>query len=290
MISRGAITTACTAVLLAGCPAADSVRDVRPGRWADDPRVADGRAEFSTYDVVLFREGAPRPGRAYAVLVSEDLVPLTLVKADDWRRPGLIRAHKFALHTAVPTGMSQFRESTVVFLEQASYSPMKVSYSSQDFCGLTFEELLRNGRGWTHRWSSYWEQDGGHGERRAPGGIPADALPAWVRALPLRDGTSFSTSIVPTLQGSKAEPPRAVDARVEISGPGTTEVPAGRFETFDVRLRWDDGEARFAVEREFPNRVVAWTDALGQTFRLVKSQREAYWERTAPGDEQLVEP
>lgn len=290
MIVRAAARLAVGAALLVGCSPPDPRAPSTGVAWGDDPRFADGLAEIATYDAALLREGAIRTARAYTILVSEDLVPSSLVKADDWRRPGLLRAHKFAVHTAVPTGMSQFRESTVVFLEQATYAPLRVTYSSQDFCGLTFEELLRRGDRWVHRWSSYWEDDGGHGERFLPDGIPVDALPAWVRAIPLRPGMRFERTVILSLQGSQASSPPAVVASFEVSGPHLVEVPAGRFDTFEVRVRGEGVDLQVSVERQFPNRVVAWTDTLGQSFRLVKSQREAYWERTAPDDAARLEP
>jgi len=261
--------------------------------WANDPRFADGLAEVQVYDATVIREGAERAVRAYTVLVAEDLDPATLVKAERWDRPGLLRVHKFGMYFTARTGFAEFREATNVFLDAATWRAVKLVYSAQDWCGLTFKTWSVDGDDTVLRWTGYREQDGGRGDARYHDGavaIPADAVPAWVRGLRLVEDASFSFRLLPSLQGSRVGRPEIVDARLDVLGTSQLDVPAGTFAVHDVRVRFDGGEIRLAVEREFPNRTVAWTDELGQTFRLVKSLREAYWARVDDGDEAELLP
>lgn len=270
----------------------DSPIPVRPG-WASDPRFADGLAEVQVYDAIVVREGAERAVRAFTVLVAEDLDADRLVKADDWTRDGLMRAQKFGLYFTARTGFAEFHEAFNVFLDTASWHPRKLVYSAQDWCGLTLKSWIPEGDDAVLRWTGYWEQDGGRGERRLPGGggaIPSDALPAWVRGLELRDDTAFDLELLPTLQGTRVGNPAVVDARLEVVGSASVEVPAGTFDVRQVRVRHANGEVLLAVEGAFPHRTISWTDELGQSFRLVKSVRESYWTRVDDGDERDLEP
>ena len=292
-----AAAIAVAAVLLAGAGMPRPVDDgagpeMRPG-FATDSRFADGRAEVNTYDAVVRREGAPRPTRAYTVLVAEDLDPETRVKADDWTRPGLVRAFKYGLYFKAQTGMSEFREAVNVFLAAEGWRLVKLLYSAQDWCGVTLKSIVPDGAQARLAWTSYWEADGGSGSRVLPGvgrAIPLDAFPAWIRAVLLSPGVEFEIAVLPTLQGSRVGRPRVARGVVTVEALREVEVPAGTFQAFPVRLVAADSESRYLVEEVFPHRIVAWTDSLGQTFRLVKSQRSAYWQRVADGDEELLEP
>jgi hypothetical protein len=292
-----AAAVAVAAALLAGAgmsvPADDrDGPEMRPG-FATDARFADGRAEVHTYEAVVVREGAPRSTRAYTVLVAEDLDPETRVKADDWTRSGLVRAFKYGLYFKAQTGMSEFREAVNAFLSADGWRLVKLLYSTQDWCGVTLETIVPDGAQARLSWTSYWEEDGGSGSRALPGGgraIPVDAFPAWIRAVRLAPGAEFEISVLPTLQGSRVGRPQVHRAIVTVEAVLEAEVPAGTFRAFPVRLVTGDSESRYLVEEAFPHRIVAWTDSLGQTFRLVKSQRSAYWQRVADGDEELLEP
>lgn len=284
-------------ILLSACQASPpaphgSVPPPRPG-WAGDPRLSDGLAEVQVYEARVVREGAPRAVQAYTVLVAEDLDPTSLVKADDWTRPGLLRVHKFGLYFTARTGLAEFHEAFNVFFAADTWRPRKLVYSAQDWCGLTMKSWVPDGDDATLRWTGYWERDGGRGERDYLGqgdAIPEDALPAWVRGLDLQDGTAFDLRVLPTLQGSRVGVPAVAAARLEVVGAGEIEVPAGSFDVWNVLVRRDGGDVSLAVERSFPNRTVAWTDAAGQSFRLVKSVRESYWTRVDDGDERALDP
>ena len=291
--------------LLAGTViAAWGCGDEQPGRaeagpfpltegWGHRPEFADGKAEVNTYAAVLTREGAPRDTRAYTVFVAEDLDPEILVKADDASRPGLTRVFKYALVTSTQTGMMEYREATNAFIAVDDWRVVKLVHSHQDWCGLTHELLLRHQDETLFRWTGYWEQDGGMGEKKltlAPDAVPVDALPAWIRGLDLRDGLDVAVELLPSLEGSKVGDPAAVAGRFKVSGPAEVTVRAGTFSCWEVRADFGTKSVRISVERAFPHRVIRWTDERGQTYALVKSQREAYWARHADGEEALLEP
>ncbi len=285
------------AVLLAplGCGAGTADGSPYPALdgWASRPLFNDGRAEVCTYRATLTREGAPRETRVRTVLVAEDLDPDLLVKADDWKRPGLLRCLKFGTLASIQTGIMAYHEAAYVFVAAADWIPVKEVRSHQDWCGTTLKSLVNRGGRHTFRWTTYWERDGGSGERELPIGdrtVPADALPAWIRGLDLKDGLAFDLEILPSFEGSKAGHPEPEKATLRVAGPTPRTVPAGTFTCWTVTVESGGRTFEASVQTGFPNLLVAWTDFHGQPHELESSQRTAYWEKTAPGDESLLEP
>jgi len=285
------------AALLAVLPACAGASDggaypVRSG-WAARSEFADGKAEVNTYRATLHREGADRETRVYTILVAEDLDPAILVKADDWKRPGLLRAFKYAIEADTQAGVARYRESMTGWLTASDWRPVKLVHAHEDWCGITSELYQNHGDSRTFRWTSYWEKDGGFGETTpevSGRAIPADMLPAWVRGLDLADGLTLEVEVLPSLQGSKVPDFAPIEERLAVSGPDEVQVPAGTFECWEVRVGSGARAFTASIETAFPNRVVRWSDFRGQDFALEKSQRLAYWEKTAPGDEKLLEP
>ncbi len=261
--------------------------------FAADTLFADGKAEVDVYDATVTRERAPRNTVAYMILVAEDLDPQKLVKADDWRRPGLLRTMKYELQLATRTGMMEYHEALNLWLSSPGWEPVKLVYSHQDWCGITQKLILNHGDRKTFRYTSYWDEDGSLGDLPSPltgRTVPADALPAWLRGLDLRDGLRFDLEVLPSLAGGKVGKPEPVEGTVSVSGPAGETVPAGTFRSWEVKVEYGGKSETFRLEQAFPHRVVSWTDAAGQTFRLAKSLRAAYWTLSQPGDEKALQP
>jgi len=84
-----------------------------------DPLWDDGRAEVSIYEAVEVRYAQPRTGQVVQILVKEDHLPGTWVKADDPSRAGLVPVLKFNWIFKVPTGVYSYEQMLSAFLRRS---------------------------------------------------------------------------------------------------------------------------------------------------------------------------
>ena len=83
--------------------------DVLDTSWIENESWYDGRAEINLYDATLVMYGESRQADELAhIFVTESHDPELLVKADDWRRPGLVPVLKLNYVRSVRTGVYQF--------------------------------------------------------------------------------------------------------------------------------------------------------------------------------------
>ena len=260
----------------------------------------DGRAEVSGYRLTQPRYGTQRAGKAVLIFVTERFSESARVKADSGRHPpdDLFSVVKVGVVKDFQTGIYDYHLMTTAFvgLEPHGGRPAgalaKLTFSAQEWCGLTFEEWLPREGGLLRRSFSYFD---GEGDRTLQLPLPADGwsvdqLLARIRGLPgplLAPGQSVERPLL-----VRAE--RAVLFHRPVAwGPGrvsrsaetvSVEVPAGTFEVDVYRVESERFSYRFDVEHAFPHRIVRWAGPDGEQAELLGSERLRYWQLSGEGD------
>lgn len=261
----------------------------------------DGKAEIASYDLVFPRYGAARRGTAVAVFVTEPFSALARVKADPGRHPDsdVFQVLKLNLIRDFATGIYDYNTmlSTFVALEPtdevAAGSPAKVSFSSQEWCGHVYHQLLPDRGGVREQLHSYFDDEGDRDARleRPADGLLEDALFHWARGLAapaLAPGETRRVPLLISLVRSRLRhvPLRWVSAALSRDPqPLRVEVPAGTFEV--DRLAVDVAGERswtFLVEHAAPHRLVRWESSEGERAELVAVERLSYWKMNGPDD------
>lgn len=309
--------TAATAVAVLSTLAAMACLAQDPGRspvydsafWE---HWGDGKAELAGYDLVTPRYGAERRGTAVAIFVTEPFSEDARVKADEVGE-GTFQALKLNLVQDFATGVYDYNLMTSAFValepipggpgepSLPAGGPVKVSFSSQEWCGHVYQQALFRRSGVEQTLHSYFE-----GEADAestlparPAGVSEDALLLWARGLAYPAVAAGDSVTVPLLTGLERSRLAHVDVtweEVELSrGDGTSEltVPAGTFTVEEARavVTGPDGDRSwtFQVEAEAPHRIVAWETSEGERAELRGSHRLAYWKLNGPGGEEHLE-
>lgn len=282
-----------------------------PGAAADpsfDAHWHDGKAELDGYRLTIERYGRARTGRAVAIYVTEPFSRSRHVKLDDPERAprDAVDVLKLNLVRDFQTGIYDYHTLVSVFATSADFTPLKVAFTSSEWCGQVYEELNVAGAKLSQRRSSYF--DGESAERtleRPAGGVLEDELFTLLRGLRgpyLEPGGSRTVAFLasPFYRRLAHRGPIWTTARVERrAAPETVVVPAGRFTADVYVVRPGDGrEGRFFVERSHPHRIVrwAWTPAATGGRRegmdsgeLTGTARLEYWNLQGPGDERYLE-
>jgi hypothetical protein len=262
----------------------------------------DGRAELNGYRLTIERYGQPRTGHAVLIYVTEPLSKSRRVKVDDpSRKPSdTVDVLKLNLVRDFQTGIYDYNTMTSVFSRSDDFSPMKISFTSAEWCGHVYEELLFDRKYVTERLFSYFEGESmDHAIPREKKGLTEDNLFILLRGLRgpyLEPGATVSG---PFLWGAfhrrlTHQPFAWSTASIERQ-PGTekVEVPAGRFSTILYTVMTREGRrARFHIEQEHPYRIVRWEWGPGpaaETAELTGTVRVKYWQLNGNGDERYLD-
>jgi hypothetical protein len=259
----------------------------------------DGKAEIDGYRLVVSRYGEDRDGTAVMIFVTEPFNESKRVKEE--RPPAhphdTIDVLKLNLVRDFQTGVYDYNTMVSVFVRASNFEPVKVSFSSAEWCGHVYTELIFRSRQIRGMHVSYFEDETGPISLPRPkGGVTEDELFIALRGLrgdfleageqrrvPYLPGAFFSRLSHQPLGWTEAIIKR--DAAVQ-----TVVVPAGSFETTLYDVRVGDGRAGvFYIETAYPHRIVQWSLPPDASGELAGSTRLAYWKLNQEGGESYLE-
>lgn len=121
-----------------------------------------GKAEVSTYQLEKARYNGVHPGEAVLVFVTEPFLVKKQVKSDNPDESNAVSVLKMNRIDRFSTGVYDYSMYTSVFTPTDKFSPkfpLKVTMSSQDWCGQTYMQM-NNNEGFVYMLRSYFETEG----------------------------------------------------------------------------------------------------------------------------------
>lgn len=284
---------------------APSASDAAPARPEPSPGLGSqafsqawyaGTAEITSYRLEQARYGEIHSGEAVAIFVTEPFSRSKQVKLD---RPGAagsdqVGVMKLNLTKSFPTGVYPYSMMTSVFTPidpAAGDHPLKITTSSQEWCGHTFMQLNRTDTGYRAEIRSYFEREGDEDlELRAP--WTEDGLWTLVRIdpsrLPIGDLEVLPSTFFLRLRHVATRPYRAT---------ATLEADPDQEDLLIYRLSYPDlrRDLRIHFRRAFPYEIEAWEEttpsgfgpgAKSLTTRATAMERKHldYWNRNGVAD------
>lgn len=301
LIVTGLLVIACIAAAQTAAP-------------ANDPDFGsywhDGKAELDGYRLSVLRYGQPRTAQAVLIYVTEPFSTSKHVKVDDPSKNSAdtFDALKLNFVRSFQTGIYDYHTMVSLFTRSRDFSPVKITFTSAEWCGQVYEHLDFVGPRVSERFDSYFENESATRSLEVPrDGIAEDNLFILLRGLRgayLDAGAKRSVHILasPFYGRLTHQPPAWSAASIErLARPETVRVPAGPFVTdvYVVRIA-GQREGRFHIERAYPHRVIRWSwkgegaggpvSKLGgtDTGELTGSARLEYWKLHDPGDESYL--
>jgi hypothetical protein len=290
------VRAALFAALVAGLAAPASAARFGESFWK---HWGDGRAEISTYDLTYPRYGELREGTAVTIFVTETFSEELRVKADPGKHAASdeFPVMKLNLVQDFPTGIYDYQLMTSTFAGLAEHggrpegAVAKVSFSSQEWCGHVWAQLLPDARSVRHVSYSYFDGEADRSEELPVpqgGGLLEDAVLLWARgfAAPfLAPGEAQEIPVLRSMELARLQhfPVGWEDAVLSRAGaPSLIDVPAGSFEVEPVSVDLDGGRSwNVFVETAEPRRIIRWTTSDGVLAELVKTRRLQYWRMNA---------
>jgi len=311
------------ALLLILVPIAAGAGDAPAGAsGGPDPEFGsvwhDGKAELDGYHWSGTRYGQPRQGQSVMIFVTEPMSKSQRVKVDDpSKNPSdVVDVLKLNLVRDFQTGIYDYNTMTSIFARTADFTPLKVSFTSAEWCGNVYDEMRVDPGKIQEEYRSYFEGESGNTELENPAdGVLGDALFILLRGLRGDYLPPGGKKTVPFLAGVfhrrlLHQPSTWTRAEIErLPDLATVQVPAGTFSAMTYVVRTQDGrEGRFEVEAAYPHRIVSWswkpTDAEPPTEstpgqgrwpagmergELAGSARLEYWKLHGNGDETYLQ-
>jgi hypothetical protein len=260
----------------------------------------DGKAELNGYRLAQPRYGSPRAGTAVFIFVTEDFSDSVRVKADPGKHPAsdVYPVMKLNAVRDFQTGIYDYNVLTSTFLRVAAGWPVaKVSFSSQEWCGHVYHQILPRGGRIGGLFHSYFdgEADGADDLALPTGGVLEDALPILVRGwngVYLKPGESRAVPFLPSLLRSRLGHQKLAWGNATVAraaAPAPVTVPAGTFKVYTWTVEVEGGlKLTYDVEAEAPYRLVRFTGSGGEEGLLLGSKRLAYWTMNQPGGEKAL--
>lgn len=296
---------------LSACATPPTLRSAPAAFW---PYWGDGLAELNGYRIIQPRYGELRSGQAVLIFVTETFSASARVKADPGKHPASDEFPVLKLNAArqFQTGIYQYNLLTSAFalvdgkqLFGGTFQPgdlTKLTFSSQEWCGHVFDELLFEGDHIQSLRMSYFDGEGTERRElpRPTNGITADELPIRLRQLlgefpPTSDPAAgqkagpLTLPYLPSLTWARLQhkPLEWTTATLaHASTPETVQVPAGRFETTRWEVKPQTGPAStWWIEVAYPHHLVRWQGDDGEVGELTGFARKPYWKLHALGDE-----
>ena len=121
-----------------------------------------GKAEVCSYELEKARYDNTHPGEAVLIFVAEPFLPKKQVKADNYQAQDYVQVLKMNRIDRFVTGIYDYSQFTSVFTPLYRYDPkfpLKITMSSQDWCGQSYMQL-NNNNGFDVLLRSYFEAEG----------------------------------------------------------------------------------------------------------------------------------
>jgi hypothetical protein len=243
----------------------------------------DGKAEVTGYRLVVSRYGQDRTGQAVLVYVTEPFSETKRVKAETaGNNPDTFQALKLNVIRDFQTGIYPYKTMHSLFVRADSFAPVKATFSSTEWCGHVFEELIINPGSITGQYHTYFEDESGPiNVNRPSGGMLEEELFIALRGLRgefLKDGESKKVPLLPSAMHRRFghKPVAWTSATINRKG-----------HTYTVNM--DDGRSgKFVVEAAYPHRIKQWELWPDVKAEMTGSIRTAYWQHNHNGAERLL--
>ena len=235
------------------------------------------------------------------VFVTEEMNPSIQVKADQ-PGPENIPVLKLNAVRKFFTGIYPYSILTSVFspVDMQTYPlPLKISSSTQEWCGHVYTQMNLNDDLYRVRMHSYFESEGDR-DFEISDHVPEDAIWTMIRIAPYLLPRGELVMIPGTVHSRLAHRPLGPRKAVATLAPVDEKSNEGRdLVRYEIRFPGEQRSLRIFFEQDFPYRIQKWEETGGgkkgkrrkeMTTRAVRTHTimDAYWRHHNNADRALL--
>lgn len=278
-----------------------SSENLTPGIFANTTNSLDaywyqGKAELNVYELEQNRYQGIHPGEVLLIFVSEDFLTDKQVKNDNYQNKNSTPILKTNAICRFTTGLYDYSMMTSVFtpVKTSAHSrTMKVTNSSQDWCGQSLSQINLLEGAYRHQLFSYFENEGDQDIK-----VSADILEdeIWNRVRQLgRDLPTGEFRIIPSMNYLRLrhQPYQAYQANVRIQAYNADDFSGEELIQYTISYPALNRKLTIVFEDESPYKIVGWQDTYPSAFdgkprtstaRLKNTVLKKYWNMNADTD------
>lgn len=236
-----------------------------------------GEAELSSYELVQDRYGELHKGNAVLVFVTEPFSTTSNTKADRATDKD-VSVLKLNYTKKFNTGIYPYSMMTSTFfpVDNGEHS-LKISSSSQEWCGHTFMDLQNKSK-FIVNIDSYFEGESAENVR-VDKDLLEDDLLSQIRINPDKLLTG-KQQMIPSFfyLRTKHKPMQAYDVELNVESGEEGSL------NYTVNYPGLGREVSIAFEKEFPHKILSWIEkdrdsGLSSTASLIKTIKSDYWNK-----------
>jgi hypothetical protein len=252
-----------------------------------------GKAELNVYELEQNRYQGIHPGEVLLIFVTEDFLTDKQVKNDNYQNDHSTPVLKTNAISRFTTGLYDYSMMTSVFtpVKTADYSrTLKVTNSSQDWCGQSLSQINLVGNDYRHRLFSYFESEGDQDKT-----IKADMLEdeIWNRVRQLGvDLPTGELAIIPSMNFLRLRHQnyQAYLANTTMSDYQGDVFAGEQLKVYTITYPRFNRSLAIVFEAKSPFKIVGWQDTYPSAFddqartstaRLKNTILEKYWSMNA---------
>ncbi len=259
-----------------------------------------GEAELTSFELQQARYGEIHSGEAVLVFVTEPFSQSKQVKLDDWKDKSAdnISVMKLNFSKKFLTGIYPYSMMSSTFTPvSADRYPdiLKVTTSSQEWCGHTFTQLNLEKNNYRFRGFSYFESEGDI-DVKVPKTILEDEIWTRIRLSP-DDLPTGKVNIIPgtfylRLRHQEAESQAAEAKLEEVSNSQFGESPHSRYS-----IEYENRSLAIYFNRVFPYEILGWEETylsgfgkpqqLTTSAKRINTIKSAYWGQNSNSDREI---
>ena len=255
-----------------------------------------GKAEITRYELMQNRYRDVHPGEAVMIFVTEDFLTDKQIKNDNYTNPNSIPILKNNMVRKFPTGIYDYSMMTSVFTPvntQKNPATLKVTNSSQEWCGQTYMQINKNDEGYKMTLHSYFENEADQLET-IQDAILEDELFNRIRINPgsLPIG---KVKLVPstTVLRLRHLPFQALDAVAELKDYSNNDFNGDELRVYQIEYPSLKRNLEIVFESKAPYKIMGWKDTYPSAFdrqprttiaKATKTIISKYWSENALAD------
>ncbi len=247
--------------------------------WADTTFWDDGLAEVNKYVASRTIYGKERNFEYVLIAVSEDFNKEFSVKTDDYSREDLYKVIKLNAFASIPTDNYPYHFLTSTFVDRNnSLSVIKLTQSSQEWCGNTTKEFSPSDTSMQLTYTSYWDGEGAGIKKISNGFLFEDQLHYTLRSLKFTEGLTFNTQILENQVSSKIGKLVKYNATITVSSSQIMDASLIDYETWLVEVQLDGNKTNtYHFDTKFPHTLIQQKTWDNRNLLLKTADRYAYW-------------